>query len=47
VQEGFGGRLRWVEVSSALEAEAARALAAAGVTLDVEAGRSVESGFVN
>ena len=47
VQEGFGGRLRWVEVNSALAAEAARALAAAGVTLDVEDGRSGESGFVH
>jgi hypothetical protein len=35
VQEAVGGRLRWVEVTSALPGETARALAAAGVTVDV------------
>jgi hypothetical protein len=35
VQEAVGGRLRWVEVGSALPDETARALAAAGVGVDV------------
>ena len=47
VQDGLGGRLRWVEVGSAVSDETARALAAAGITLDVRDGASGESGFVN
>ena len=47
VQEGLGGRLRWVEVGSPLPDETARALAAAGVTVDVRDGGPGESGFVN
>jgi hypothetical protein len=35
VQEAVGGRLRWVETTSALAGETLRALAAAGVTVDV------------
>ena len=35
VQDGLGGRLRWVEVGSALSDDAVRALGAAGVTLEV------------
>ncbi len=35
VQEALGGRLRWVETASALPSETRRALAAAGVTVDV------------
>ena len=40
VQDGLGGRLRWVEVGSRGVDETARALAAAGVTLDVRDGAS-------
>ncbi len=43
----LGGRLRWVEVGAAVPSETARALAAAGITLDVRDGASGESGFVN
>ena len=39
--------MRWVEVDGAVAPETARALAAAGITLDVRDGASVESGFVN
>jgi hypothetical protein len=35
VQDGFGGRLRFVETGSPLPGEAVRALATAGITLDV------------
>jgi hypothetical protein len=35
VQEAVGGRLRWIEATAALPGETARALAAAGVTVDV------------
>jgi long-subunit acyl-CoA synthetase (AMP-forming) len=47
VQDRLGGRLRWVEVGSAVSDETARALAAAGITLDVRHGVSGETGFVN
>ncbi len=47
VQDGLGGRVRWVEVGSAAPDETARALAAAGITLAVRDGTSGESGFVN
>lgn len=47
VQDGLGGRLRWVEVSSAVPHETARALAVAGITLDVRDGASGESSFVS
>ena len=47
VRDGLGGRVRWVEVGSAASLETARALAAAGITLDVRDGTSSESGFVN
>jgi len=47
VQNGLGGRLRWVEMGSAVSDETARALAAAGITLDVQDGSSDESGFVS
>jgi hypothetical protein len=47
VQDGLGGRLRWVEVGSAAPDETARALAAAGITLDVRDGTPGESGLVN
>jgi hypothetical protein len=47
VQDGLGGRLRWVEVGSAVSDEAARALAAAGIALDVRDGTWSESAFVN
>jgi len=47
LQQGLGGRLRWVEVGSAVSDETARALAAAGITLDVRDGMSGESDFVN
>jgi hypothetical protein len=47
VQDGLGGRLRWVEVASAVPDETARALAAAGIGLDVRDGASGESGVVN
>jgi hypothetical protein len=44
VQEALGGRLRWVEVGSAVPDDTARALAAAGISLDVRDGAA---GFVN
>jgi hypothetical protein len=44
VQDALGGRLRWVEVGSAVPNETARALAAAGIGLDVRDGAV---GFVN
>jgi hypothetical protein len=47
VQDGVGGRLRWVEVGSAVSDETTRALAAAGITLDVRDGESSEPSFVN
>jgi hypothetical protein len=47
VQDGLGGRLRWVEAGRAVSHETGRALAAAGITLDVRDGASGESGFVN
>jgi acyl-CoA synthetase (AMP-forming)/AMP-acid ligase II len=47
VQDGLGGRTRWVEVDGAVPPETARALVAAGITLDVRDGAFVESGFVN
>ena len=47
VQDGLGGRLRWVEVGSAVPGETARALAAAGITVDVRDGASGESAFVS
>ena len=47
VQEALGGRLRWVEVGSAVSDETARALAAAGITLDVRDGAPGEAGFVD
>ena len=47
MRDGLGGRLRWAEVGSAVSDETARALAAAGITLDVRDGTSSESGFVN
>ena len=47
VQDALGGRLRWVEVASPASSETARALAAAGVALEVGDGASGESGFVN
>ena len=47
VQDGLGGRLRWVEVGSALSDDTVRALATAGVTLDVRNEDGSEPGFVN
>jgi hypothetical protein len=47
VQEALGGRLRWVETASAPADETLRALAAAGVTVDVRDDRPGSSGFVN
>ena len=47
VQEALGGRLRWVEVGSAVPEESARALAAAGIALDVRDGGFREPGSVN
>jgi hypothetical protein len=47
VQDGLGGRVRWVEVGTAVPDETARALAAAGIALDVRDGTSGDSGFVN
>ena len=47
VQEGLGGRLRWVEVDSAVSDDTARALATAGVTFDVRDEAGHEPGFVN
>jgi hypothetical protein len=47
VQERLGGRLRWAEVASPLAAEAVRALAAAGVALDVQDGGLGRPGFVS
>ncbi len=47
VQDGVGGRLRWVEVGSAVSDETARALAAAGITLDIRDGASGDLAFVN
>jgi len=44
VQDALGGRLRWVEVGSAVPDAVARALAAAGIDLDVRDGAA---GFVN
>jgi hypothetical protein len=44
VQEALGGRLRWVEVGSAVPDDTARALVAAGIHVDVG---DVASGFVN
>jgi hypothetical protein len=45
VQDALGRRLRWVEVGAAVPDEAARALAAAGVILDVRDGASAEPGL--
>jgi hypothetical protein len=42
VQEALGGRLRWVEVGSSVPGETARALAAAGITLDARDGATGE-----
>jgi hypothetical protein len=47
VQGRLGGRLRWAEVASPLAERAVRALAAAGVTLDVQDGERDRSGLVN
>ena len=47
VLDGLGGRLRWVEVDSALSDDTVRALATAGVTLDVRDAARDEPGFVN
>ena len=47
VQETLGGRLRWVETGSALADGTVRALAAAGVTVDVRDDGPGGSGFVN
>jgi hypothetical protein len=47
VQDALGGRLRWVEAGSTVPDETARALAAAGITLDLRDGASGDSGFVN
>jgi AMP-binding enzyme len=47
VQEVLGGRLRQVEVGSAVTDATARALAAAGVTLDASGAETGEPGFVN
>jgi hypothetical protein len=47
VQDALGGRLRWVEVEEAVPDETGRALAAAGITVDVRDGASGESGFVS
>jgi len=47
VREGFGGRLRWIEVESALANGTVRALAASGVTLDISGGGRGRPGFVN
>ena len=47
VREGLGGRLRWVEVGSALTDGAARSLAVAGIRLEVDGGESGASGALN
>jgi hypothetical protein len=47
VQNGLGGRLRWVEAGSAVSVETSRALAAAGVALDARDGASGAPGLVN
>ena len=47
VQDALGGRLRWVEVASTASSETTRALAAAGVALEVGDGASGEPGFVS
>ena len=47
VQDALGGRLRRVEVASPASSETARALAAAGVALEVGDGASGEPGFVS
>ena len=44
VLEGLGGRLRWVEVGGPMAEETAGALAAAGITFDVDDGATDESG---
>lgn len=44
VQDALGGRVRWVEVGSAVPDDTARALVAAGIHVDVG---DVASGFVN
>ncbi len=47
VQEALGGRLRWVETTSALAGETLRALAAAGVSVDVHDDGRGGSGLAN
>ena len=47
VRDGLGGRLRWVEVGSAPPHATRRALATAGITLDVRDEVGHEPGFVN
>ena len=47
VQDGLGGRLRWVEVGRALSDATARALAVAGIAIDVREEAGSESGLVN
>jgi hypothetical protein len=47
VQDALGGRLRWVEVGSAVSGDTARALAAADIALDVRDEVSGESVFAN
>jgi AMP-binding enzyme len=47
VREGVGGRLRWVEVASALSDGDARSLALAGIQIEVDGGESGASGPVN
>jgi hypothetical protein len=47
VQDALGGRLRWVEVGSAVPDETGRALAAAGIAVDVRDGAWGESAFVS
>jgi hypothetical protein len=47
VQEVLGGRLRWVDTTSALASQAVRALAAAGVTVDVREDGPGDPGLAN
>ena len=47
VQEAFGGRLRVVEASAPLASDTIRALAAAGIALDVRNGDGREPSSVN
>jgi len=47
VQEAVGGRLRWVEATSALAGDTVRALGAAGVTVDVRDDGPGDPGLAN